>query len=148
MRASVDRVARNTAPRTNDRIERRTDERVARIAAEGPAAIARRLDELDREWDVERVLETNASSLALAGFALGATVDRRWFLLPAVVAGFLFQHAVQGWCPPLPLLRRLGVRTRAEIDEERFALKALRGDFSGVAFDEGDVPGVLRAVRR
>jgi hypothetical protein len=43
--------------------------------------------------------------------------------------GFLLQHAVQGWCPPLPLLRRLGVRTADEINEERYALKALRGDF-------------------
>jgi hypothetical protein len=29
----------------------------------------------------------------------------------------------------VPLFRRLGVRTASEIDEERYALKALRGDF-------------------
>ena len=32
-------------------------------------------------------------------------------------------------------LRRTGVRTRREIDEERYALKALRGDFSGLPPD-------------
>ena len=46
-----------------------------------------------------------------------------------VVGGFLLQHAVQGWCPPLPIFRRGGVRTQAEIEQERYALKAIRGDF-------------------
>ena len=58
-----------------------------------------------------------------------------WSTLPAVVAGFLLQHAAQGWCPPLPLMRRMGVRTRDEINQERYALKALRGDFDEVAMD-------------
>jgi hypothetical protein len=54
-------------------------------------------------------------------------------LLPGgVVLPFLFQYAVQGWCPPVPLFRRIGVRTRGEIDGEKFALKALRGDFGSV----------------
>jgi hypothetical protein len=48
------------------------------------------------------------------------------------VTAFLFQHAVQGWCPPLPILRRLGFRTASEIDTERYALKALRGDFGSI----------------
>jgi hypothetical protein len=45
------------------------------------------------------------------------------------VGGFLFQHAIEGWCPPVPILRRLGFRTAREIDIERVALKTLRGDF-------------------
>jgi hypothetical protein len=60
-----------------------------------------------------------------------ATGSRKWLILPGVVLSFLFQHAVQGWCPPVPVFRRLGVRTREEIDRERYALKALRGDFDG-----------------
>ncbi len=51
----------------------------------------------------------------------------------ADVAGFLFQHAVQGWCPPVPILRMLGFRTSYEIEQERRALKALRGDFEGAS---------------
>ena len=31
----------------------------------------------------------------------------------------------------MPLLRRLGVRTQSEIEYERYALKLLRGDFTG-----------------
>jgi hypothetical protein len=32
----------------------------------------------------------------------------------------------------VPIFRRKGVRTRREIDAEKYALKALRGDFSNV----------------
>ena len=81
------------------------------------------------------MLETNASVLAFSGLAFAIARDRRWLVVPAIVLPFLFQHAVQGWCPPLPLLRRLGVRTRREIDREKYALKALRGDFRGVQSD-------------
>lgn len=123
------RVTRNTAEHINERIRHETEENVARTAAAGLEAIDLRLEELDREWDIERILEANASSVVLLGLGLGAFVDRRWLILPTVVAGFLLQHAVQGWCPPVPLLRRLGVRTQTEIDYERYALKGLRGDF-------------------
>lgn len=73
-----------------------------------------------------------------------ATVDRRWFIFPAFVAGFLLQHAVQGWCPPLPVLRRLGFRTQPEIDYERYALKSLRGDFCNLPSSDGQSGAVAR----
>jgi len=92
---------------------------------------------LDREWDIERTIETQASGLMLAGVTLGATVNKKFLILPAIVAGFLLQHAIQGWCPPVPVLRRLGLRTQSEIDAERYALKALRGDFRNVAGGPG-----------
>jgi len=111
--------------------------------AANPAQIRQRLRELDEEWDIERAIEANASSLALAGVALGATGDRRWLLLPALVTGFLLQHAVQGWCPPVPVLRRLGFRTAYEIEEERTALKALRGDFKEM---DGDAEKAIKAA--
>ena len=62
---------------------------------------------------------------------MGLMGRRIFFLLPGLVGGFLLQHAISGWCPPVPLLRRLGYRTSAEIHRERYALKALRGDFAG-----------------
>lgn len=131
------RVPAHTAGHVNEDIRRRTEENVARVAAAGPAAIDRRLAELDREWDIERTLEANAATAVLVGVTLGAAVDKRFFYFPAVVAGFLLQHAIQGWCPPLPLFRRAGVRTQSEIDSERYALKALRGDFEGVRAGAG-----------
>jgi hypothetical protein len=83
------------------------------------------MEELDKEWDIERALEVNASTLALTGLFLAVTVDRKWLMLPGVVLSFLLQHGLQGWCPPLPVLRRLGVRTRGEIDREKYELRAL-----------------------
>jgi hypothetical protein len=69
------------------------------------------------------------------------------------VAGFLLQHAVQGWCPPVPVFRRLGFRTQTEIDYERYALKVLRGDFQGLPGGEQGsahvgASRILQAVER
>ncbi len=122
------RVVEHSARWKTRRIRAEMELRLERLAGHR-AAIDRRLDELDREWDVERVLEANAAALALAGTALGAFHDRRWLALPAVVTGFLLQHAVQGWCPPVPLFRRLGIRTAAEIQAEKAALLAMREDW-------------------
>ena len=112
--ASTTRVPENTAAFINEQIRRQTEATIARCVAAGPAAIDQGLAELDAEWDIERMLEANAATVSLLGLTLGATVHRRWFMLPTVVAGFLLQHAVQGWCPPVPILRRLGFRTPTE----------------------------------
>ena len=133
---TVDRVPNQTSQAVNEQIRRETERSIAQVKARGPAAIAARLRELDAEWDIERTLEANAATASLIGITLGATVDRRWFALPAVVATFLLQHAVQGWCPPLPAFRRLGFRTASEIDYERYALKAIRGDFETLPREE------------
>lgn len=136
--STVDRVPRHTADHINQRIRERTRQMVARAAAGGPEKIKQRLAVLDREWDIERVLEANAASVVLIGSALGAGVDRRFFALPAFVAAFLLQHALQGWCPPLPLFRRLGVRTAAEIEDERRALLAIQAEAATAAGNEVD----------
>jgi hypothetical protein len=126
-------VPEHTAEEVNDQIRRETDERIARYREAGPQAIRRRLDELNLEWDIERTLEANAAAASLIGLSLGATVNRKWFLFPAVVAAFLLQHALQGWCPPLPVFRRMGFRTAMEIDREREALESLLADRSATA---------------
>ena len=142
--ATVSRVKSNTAQSVNNCIRRQTERNVARVAAAGRPAIDRRLSELDEEWDIERLLETMAPSFTLLGLTLGLTVDRRWFAIPLIVQSFFLQHALQGWCPPIPVLRRLGVRTMEEIDEERYALKALRGDFERI---EQSAMSALQAAR-
>lgn len=126
--STAQRVAGHTSEEINRNIRRQTEEWV-RYFAEHPTGIDDRLGELDREWDIERALGATASSFSLAGLLLGITLHRRWLLFPAAVNAFLLQHSLQGWCPPVPVLRRLGVRTVAEIDAERNALKALRGDY-------------------
>jgi hypothetical protein len=129
--ATRHRVPANTDAEVNARIRRYTEGRVAWYALHREQ-IPARLQELDEEWDIERAIQANAATLAFAGLALGLGRDRRLLVIPIVVAGFLLQHALQGWCPPVPILRKLGFRTATEIDEERMALKALRGDFAEV----------------
>ena len=105
--SSAERVPTHTAEDVNRRIRQEMESRIA-YYADHPVEIDRRLGELDREWDIERAIEANASTLALAGVALGVTSDRRWLALPALVSGFLLQHSIQGWCPPVPILRAQG----------------------------------------
>lgn len=130
--ATNQRVAQHTSEEINTRIAKETRERITHYSTSSPHQISQRIEQLDHEWDVERALECNASALAFAGVVLAATSSRKWLILPGLVTGFLFQHALQGWCPPLPILRRMGFRTSAEINEERYALKALRGDFERI----------------
>jgi hypothetical protein len=147
--ATIDRVQVNTDEDVNQEIRRRTEKSIERSAAGGPAAIERRLAELDLEWDVERYLETMAPTFTLLGLSLGLTRNRAWFILPLVVQTFFLQHALQGWCPPIPVLRRMGVRTYGEIEAERYALKALRGDFRNVVSGlANDTQAACEAVRR
>ena len=143
------RVERHTAPEVNQAIRERANAQILRLERAAPGEIPARLAQLDREWDVERVLQTNASVLVLTGVALGIGVDRRFLLLPAAVFSFFAQHALQGWCPPIPVLRRLGIRTIREIERERYALKALRGDFAAVPrADQASVNDRVRAALR
>lgn len=125
----ADRVRANTAPETLREIDSTIEQRIRFYSRQPREVLSQRITELEREWDVERYLETNASSLALTGLVLGLTKSRGFLLLTGGVLSFLLMHGIQGWCPPLPLLRKLGIRTRSEIDREKFALKILRGDF-------------------
>jgi hypothetical protein len=128
--------------KSSDRVIRHTDERSAALISrqfeanlayymEHPDQIDQRLRELDEEWDIERVLALNSSGLSLFGLAMGILGSRKWMLVTLVVQGFFLQHTLQGWCPPMPLFRRMGIRTQAEIEAERHALKSLREDYGG-----------------
>jgi hypothetical protein len=136
MRNEIDRVRSNTAAHINDRIDSEIERRVQFYATQPDREISRRIRTLEKEWSMERLLETNASTLALTGVVLAVTVNKKWLWLSGGVLGFLLLHGVQGWCPPVPALRRLGVRTRGEIDREKYALKMLRGDLDDVAANE------------
>lgn len=144
MNTTRKRVAKRTHESIDARIEREIEDRIV-YYAKHPGEIGQRLRELDKEWDMERVLEVNAAVLGFAGVLAGRFLHRRFLFLPAAVTGLLAQHAVQGWCPPLILFRRLGVRTVEEIETERMALKVLRGDLdkpvmNGDRFKGGKAP--------
>jgi hypothetical protein len=119
---SSDRVRKHTSDAVNQKIDQQTQENIQRFSGQGPATISTRLDELKKEWDVERSLELATSINALIGLTLGLTVNKKWHILTAVTAAFMIQHVVQGWCPPLSVFRWFGVRTKEEINSEREAL--------------------------
>ena len=141
---TINRVPKQTPPRINREITAESKRRIREYVERGGEGIEDRLVELDREWDVERAIEAHTAVLALVGVALGAKLDRRFLALPGAAAAFLLLHVLWGWSPQVPLLRRLGVRTSREIEIERNALKAVRGDFSGLT----EKPAPRRTPRR
>lgn len=139
---SQQRVPLATGEEASARIRRETLRRLEDIGYDS-SRIEARLNALEYEWDVERMLEANAAAVSMAGVYLGVKKNPRWFAVPGFVGLFLFQHAVQGWCPPASILRRMGFRTQREIDIERVILKARRGDLDQLV---GDVEMAMRAL--
>ncbi len=129
--ATGDRVPQHTDPHVNDQIRIDTLSKIE-YYRQHKDQIHKRLEELEREWDTERFLEANASTLVVLGTILGFAYNKKWFIVPGIVGSFLLQHAVQGWCPPLPLIRRLGFRTADEINQERLALQCLQEDVNKI----------------
>jgi hypothetical protein len=145
MTGTIDRVPPHTAADANQQIRDRTGERVQFFAAH-PDRVPQRLSELDHAWDMARAIEANASALAFAGVSLGAAADRRWLILPAPVTAFLFQHAIQGWCPPVLVASRPGFCAAHDIEQERHAIKAISGDFESVSKSYSKPAAALRAL--
>lgn len=99
--------------------------------------IERRLDELDGECDADRTVQTYLGGASLVTGLMGV-FSRRWSLIGAGIGGTLLSYALRDRRHPPEILRRLGLRTREEIDTERMALKALRGDFKEVGSNGTD----------
>jgi hypothetical protein len=127
-----DRVRDHSAHYVNRRIAREMDITVEHCVREGREAILARLTDIDREWDIDRILMANFAVAGGVAYALGLRrfVDTQpWrrrrtgflYLLGAQL-GFLLLHASAGWCPPAVLWRRLGARTKSEIELERSLL--------------------------
>lgn len=129
-----DKVRANTPPEINQAIDTEIASTVRFYASKTGYEIGKRIEELNKEWDIERYIEADAAVFSIIGAVLGIKWNRNWFILPIIVAIFLLQYAVQGWCPPVYILRRIGIRTRQEIDVEKYALKNLRGDFDDLSY--------------
>jgi len=127
--ATTQRLTLHTPNRVNEVISDRLRDNVARFASATPALIEQRLRELDREWDVERLTGAASGLVLLASVLLASLLGEGWLVLPALIGVCLLLHAIVGWTPALPLIRQMGYRTAEEIAQERYALKAIRGDF-------------------
>lgn len=115
-----DRV-RNHSPKSfSKEIDMDTDYIVKTTIASGAFAIRERLLQLDKEWDIDRALDLLFSTTVGAQLLLAVrkrNIHFIWF--PLVQTAFLLMHSTYGWCPPVPLLRKMGFRTRFEIQSER-----------------------------
>jgi hypothetical protein len=125
-----DRVRRHTTSHVNEAIDRQTRARLDDTIAAGRDAMLLRLHELDHEWDVDRALMMNFAVAGGLTFTLGQRHHRGWLYLFAAQLGFLGLHATAGWCPPVPVFRRLGFRTAKEIATERTILVQRLADTS------------------
>lgn len=122
-----DRVRQHTPAKVNARIDAKTRRELARTAGMDDARVVEaRLDELSREWDVDRAVMATFAIVGGLGLALGHLRSRRWHLVLGAQLAFLLNHAVRGWCPPVAVFRRLGYRTQQEICGERRVLEAAR----------------------
>lgn len=146
----VDRVRDHSAQHVNRRIAREIDSNVEHCIRQGRDAVVKRLAVLDHEWDIDRVLMANFAALGGAAYAVGLeryahpprfSFGRRrkgWLYFFGAQLGFLMMHATMGWCPPVVVWRRLGVRTKPEIEVERaLLLVALEPSLSAA---DGDGP--------
>lgn len=127
-----ERVRENTSIEKNRKIDAEMLDNIRSYSNSTSEEISARIRKLDKEWDIERVLEINMSTLSIIGILLAVFVNIYWLILPSIVLLFFIQHALQGWCPPIPIFRYYKKRTRPEIDREKYALKALRGDFDNL----------------
>lgn len=104
-------------------------DRLAACAAEGHDAINARLEQIEGEWTAGRMVKATLGVVILAGFALATLHHPYWLILPAVAGGLLLQYVFWRGSVLAKLYCYLGYRGSTEIDEERFALRTLRGDF-------------------
>lgn len=124
-----DRIRASSPAHVNDRIDRQIENSVRQHGSLSKDVLSVRINALDHEWDIDRAAMAFFATVGSLALLLGVTRGRKWLGLMALQLPFLAYHASEGWCPPVGLLRRLGFRSRSEIDAEKYALKTLRGDF-------------------
>ncbi|HAQ06088.1 MAG TPA: DUF2892 domain-containing protein [Bacillus bacterium] len=115
----------NTNPEVNAFIKRRTESNIKHYMGSSKEDIEARIKDLDYEWDTERILELNFAVIILLTVFSGLFKSKIWLVISFFASVFMVQHSLQGWCPPLPVIRKLGFRTAAEIFEEKEAMQEM-----------------------
>lgn len=122
------KVTETTPDHINQQIELETEARINHYKRQDSQTIKARIAQLDREWDTEKVLKVTMTGIALSSSLLTLTANKKWAFLSGTACAFMVQYALQGWCPPLSLIRLNGVRTTSEINLEKQALRNLLED--------------------
>src|SRR5438067_103661 len=97
------------------------EQRLACLADGGPAAIADRLAQIDREWSAGRMAKVTLGAAILLGSALTALLGPWWLILPAAACVFLLQSLFARTSWMVKVFQEAGYRTGSEIEQEKFA---------------------------
>lgn len=122
------RVHAQTTPAMKEQFRRRLVANVRRFINADHSEIDRRMEELDKEWSIERAIEVEAPAMIGLGATLGLLHNKKWFFLSSFAASMVVLHNTKGVYPLLPLFQRMGLRSKKDIEDERNALRVLRGD--------------------
>ena len=144
--ATTQRVAAYTNPEINIMIRNNTLENLMCMEDVEEAELSRRIRSLNSEWDIERFEEAKAAMCVMGCSLFGIAKNKYWSFLTLVAGVFLLQHALLGWCPSAPLMRKMGIRTAEEINQEKTVLKMLRKDFNHVK--PNDLKELLKAAEK
>jgi hypothetical protein len=144
---SRDNVRRHTPARLNQKIDQAMMKRVIDYSRKSPKEISARIKDLDQEWDLERIVETGAGTVALTGVLMSGLKSRKWLVVSAATLGVLLQHSLTRRSLPIKGLRALGIRTRREIEAEKNALRVLRRDFDNLKVVSEESHRAIEALR-
>ena len=144
--ATSQRVATYTNPEINELIRKDTLENLLCLEDAEAEELTRRIQKLNSEWDIERFVEAKAALCVMGCSMFGIAKNKYWSFLTLIAATFLLQHALLGWCPSAPLMRKVGIRTAEEINQEKAVLKMLRKDFAHTK--SNDAAELLKAAEK
>jgi len=117
--------------REPSKLDARLESTLRSVIDGGPTAIDERLAHLDREWTTGRATKAAAAVLIVAGLAL-SFLNPWWLILPVVGGAMLLQYLFGRRSLAGGFFHSLGLRTGCEIEQEKLALRALRGDFQNL----------------
>ena len=108
---------------------------------QGEQGLSERIRALGGEWDAEKFVLVGLSGAGAFGLLMGLFGSRLWRVLTWAALPLLLLAGLERWRPSRGLIKSLGLRSRKEILEEKYALKALRGDFLRVDAEWGESEG-------
>jgi hypothetical protein len=129
MTANAFEIHPASPPREADRPTARS---IRFYATHSSDLLNQRLKQLESETPIESIIHQNGGLLTIAGLILFLIRRRRWWIVPLTMATLQLQFSCTNRGPLVSFLRRRGLRSRREIEGEKLALRALRGDFSAV----------------
>lgn len=98
--------------------------------------LGKRIEELEEEIPLEALVYRGGALMTIGGLTLLFLrgKSRAAWLFAVAIGALQLQYSYQGGNALTDILRKRGYRSRKEIEAEKYALQALRGDFA--AFGE------------